>query len=306
MVENLTIILLTFNEEKRIQKVLDSIKNITTNIFVVDSYSSDKTLEILNERNIKYLQHPFENYSIQRNWAQENEPFDNEWVMHLDADEPITKELEEWLLNRFNAEKKDVDGFMFSRKTYFLGRWIKHGGQYPNYHLRLYKKKLGKCEDKAYDQHFVLKNGSIKKIENADIYNTVADSIDDLILSHNRWATSEAKEIIANQKDVGEVEPNLFGNPIERKRWLKINIFQKSPLFLRSFMYFIYRYIVKLGFLDGKEGFIFYVLQSFWFRFLVDAKVFEMTLKLNQKENKTLKEVIKDHYGLDIDGANRS
>ena len=283
MVKNLTIIILTFNEEKRIKKVLNSVEKITTDIFVVDSYSSDKTLSILENNKIKYLQHNFENYSKQRNWSQENEPFGNDWVMHLDADEPITKELENWLLNDFKLKNEDYDGFMFSRKTYFLGRWIKHGGQYPNYHLRLYKKHLGKCEDKAYDQHFILKNGKIKRINNADIYNTVADNIDDLIISHNRWATSEAKEIIANQKDVGEVKPTLFGNPIERKRWLKINIFQKSPLFLRSFMYFFYRFVIKLGFLDGKEGFIFYVLQSFWFRFIVDAKVFEMKSNENNK-----------------------
>ena len=196
--------------------------------------------------------------------------------MHLDADEPITEELAKWILNDFEDMKNSFDGFMFSRKTYFLGRWIKHGGQYPNFHLRLYKKVLGKCEDKAYDQHFVLTSGNVKKIDGADIYNTVADSIDDLILSHNKWATLEAQELLSDIKDAGEVKANLFGNPIEKRRWMKVNIFQKSPLFLRSFLYFIYRYIVKLGFLDGKEGFIFYVLQSFWFRFLVDAKVFEM------------------------------
>ena len=279
MIDNLTIIILTYNEENRIQKVLDSVKGVTKNIFVVDSYSKDNTLKILEENSIRYESHPFENYSKQRNWAQENEPFKNQWVMHLDADEPITEELAKWILNDFEDMKNSFDGFMFSRKTYFLGRWIKHGGQYPNFHLRLYKKVLGKCEDKAYDQHFVLTSGNVKKIDGADIYNTVADSIDDLVLSHNKWATLEAQELLSNIKDAGEVKANLFGNPIEKRRWMKVNIFQKSPLFLRSFLYFIYRYIVKLGFLDGKEGFIFYVLQSFWFRFLVDAKVFEMSQK---------------------------
>ena len=163
MIDNLTIIILTYNEENRIQKVLDSVKGVTKNIFVVDSYSKDNTLKILEENGIRYESHPFENYSKQRNWAQENEPFENQWVMHLDADEPITKELENWIRNDFKNLKNKFDGFMFSRKTYFLGRWIKYGGQYPNFHLRLYKKHLGKCEDKAYDQHFILTSGNIKK-----------------------------------------------------------------------------------------------------------------------------------------------
>lgn len=277
MIDNLTIIVLTYNEESRIKKVLDSLKSVTENIFVVDSYSKDNTVNILKEYEVKYSEHSFDNYSKQRNWAQENEPFGSEWVMHLDADEPITRELADWMKNDFEGMKHRYDGFMFSRKTYFLGRWIKYGGQYPNFHLRLYKKNLGRCEDKAYDQHFFLKVGNKKKIDGAAIYNTVADSIDDLISSHNKWATLEAQEIVSNQEHIGGVKPNIFGNPIERKRWLKVNIFQKSPLFVRSFWYFFYRYLVRFGFLDGKEGFIFYVLQSFWFRFVVDAKVFEMS-----------------------------
>ena len=275
MIDNLTIIVLTYNEEKRIQRVLDSIKSVTANIFVVDSFSDDSTVKILQEHKINYVQNPFENYAKQRNWAQINDPFCSEWVMHLDADEPITNELASWIKSDFSEIAKKFDGFLFSRKTYFLGRWIKNGGQYPNFHLRLYKKYLGKCEEKAYDQHFVLEGGNVKVMHGLDIYNTVADNIDDLILSHNKWASLEAEEIFRGGEDKGEVTERLFGNPIERRRWMKNKIFQKSPLFIRAFCYFIYRYIIKLGFLDGKEGLIFFVLQTFWFRFLVDAKVHE-------------------------------
>ena len=285
MTDNLTIIVLTYNEENRIKKVLNSIKDVTKDIFVVDSYSKDNTVNILKEYEINYVEHPFENYSKQRNWAQENESFNNEWVMHLDADEPITEELSSWIKSDFLSMKNNFDGFLFSRKTYFLGKWIKHGGHYPNFHLRLYKKILGKCEDKAYDQHFVLKNGNLKRINGADIYNTVANNIDDLVLSHNKWATIEAQEIVRGVEK-GEVKAKLFGNPIERRRWLKTKIFQKSPIFLRSFLYFNYRYFLKLGFLDGKEGLVFHFLQGFWFRFLVDAKVLEMQKKIElMKEN---------------------
>ncbi len=303
MRDDITVMVLTFNEEDNIRAVLESVKGITNNIFVVDSYSTDSTVDILNEMEITYVQHPFENYSVQRNWAQANNPFKTEWILNLDADEPITPELAEWILKDFEQEKSKVDGFMFSRKTIFMDRWIKHGDQYPNYHLRLYKSKLGKCEDKAYDQHFVV-DGTVKQIPNADIINTVAANLDDFILAHNRWASKEAIEILTT-KEKGDVEPKLTGNSIERKRWLKQNIFEKAPQFSRSFMYFFYRYIVRLGFLDGKQGLVFFVLQSFWFRFIIDAKVFEVRNSA-EIEGKSINTAIKELYGIEIDETSKS
>ena len=149
LASSLTVIILTNNEENNINAVLDSLENVSDNIFVVDSFSDDSTIEILEKNDIAHVQHAFHGYSEQRNWAQENNPFNTEWVLHLDADEPISKELGEWLVFKFENESKNVDGFMFSRRTMFMGKWIKHGGQYPNFHLRLYKTKFGLCETKA-------------------------------------------------------------------------------------------------------------------------------------------------------------
>jgi len=280
MNKNITVIILTYNEEDNINAVLDSVLEVTSNIFVVDSFSTDDTVPILNERGITYTKHIFDNYSVQRNWAQKNDPFNSDWILHLDADEPITEELSLWINNDFDSECTNVDGFMFSRKTIFMGRWIKHGGQYPNFHLRLFRSLKGRCEDKAYDQHFIV-NGSVMEVKNADIINTVSPNIDSMILSHNKWASKEALDIVSSHHS-GEVLAKLFGNKIERKRWVKVKIFENSPLFIRSFLYFIYRYFIRLGFLDGKQGLVFFTLQSFWFRFLVDAKVYEIKLNLKK------------------------
>jgi len=277
MLKNLTIIVLTYNEENNIRGLLENAINVTQNIFVVDSYSTDGTLAILNEKDVVYKQHEFKNYSIQRNWAQNNNPFKTEWVLHLDADELITPELLNWLVNDFSIEASSADGFLFSRKTIFMNHWIRYGGQYPNFHLRLYKVKKGRCEDKAYDQHFLV-NGISKKIKNADIINSVSNNLNEFITSHNHWSTKEALEVY-NSSSTGDIKPTLFGNPIERRRWLKQNIFEASPLFIRSLIYFIYRYFFRLGFLDRKAGLVFFVLQTFWFRFLIDAKVHELKLK---------------------------
>jgi len=91
-----------------------------------------------------------------------------------------------------------------------------------------------------------------------------------------RWAELEAREIVEGFDPEGRVEASPFGNPIERRRWLREGLYWKLPLFARAFFYWFYRYFLRLGFLDGKEGMIFHFLQGFWFRFLIDAKLFEM------------------------------
>lgn len=293
-VNNITVIILTFNEESNLPDCLKSLKGIGVNIFVVDSYSTDNTVYLLDEQKINYLQHPFENYARQRNWAQANNPFHTEWVFHLDAGERMTPELVTWLKNDFDPEA-NVNGYMFSRKTLFFGKWIRHGGHYPNYHLRLFRHKKGHCEAKVYDQHFVCQ-GKVQVVEKGiDIIDTVAENLKDFTNSHVRWAMFEAVEILAEQKRTGEVNARLFGSPIERRRWLKNNVFQKSPLFLRSFLYFFYRYFLKRGFMDSSVGLVFHILQGFWFRFMVDAMILEIRLKM-KKEKKSLYDIIKAYY----------
>ena len=286
VIDDLTVIIITFQEEQSIRDCVISAQLVTNNIFVVDSYSTDRTQSILNDMGVKFIEHEFISYAHKRNWAQKNNPFKTEWVIHIDADERFTPELSTWLMNDFAMAKDQYDGFMFSRKVLFLNRWIRFGGLYPNFHLRLFKATMGYVEDKAYVNHWVLPGGRVKVVHKADIINNVASNLDDFILSHNRWASNQALEIVYGKDNhPGEVEPKILGNPIERRRWLKIHVFEKSPLFIRSFVYFSYRYFIRLGFLDGKEGLIFFVLQTFWFRFLVDAKVFEV-----QKQNSALEE----------------
>lgn len=295
---DLTIIILTFNEEANIIGCLDSLKGINANLFIVDSYSTDKTIDIIKERDIRYVQHPFENYSKQRNWSQENNPFKTEWILNLDAGERLTPQMNDWINNSFDSEDSTYDGYMFSRKTMFFGQWIKYGGHYPNFHLRLYRKDKGRCEDKIYDQHFVV-DGKTKTVpKGIDIIDTVCDNLKDFTIAHAKWAIYEAAERLLNDEDTGEVAPNLFGNKIERRRWLKNNLFQKTPIFVRSFFYFIYRYFIRLGFLDGKYGLVFHFLQGLWFRFLIDSVVYNIS-KTSKDSNQTIHEILQEKYGFD-------
>jgi glycosyltransferase involved in cell wall biosynthesis len=274
----LSVIILTYNEEKNIEECLKSVYGWVDDILVVDSYSTDKTLEIARKYTDKIYQHPFENYARQRNWAQDNLPIKNEWAFHLDADERITPELSEELKRVFSNSIDDVDGFLVSRRTVFMGRWIKHGGHYPAYHLRIFRKNLGRCEDRLYDQHFYVK-GKIKTLK-GDIIDTITSDLDRWISCHTRWATLEAHEVMNRNRDYGigdkgyVIKADRKGNPVEQRRWLRERYY-RLPLFIRPFLYFIYRYFFRFGFLDGKEGLIFHFLQGFWYRFLVDVKIYK-------------------------------
>ena len=297
MESSLTVVILTYNEEANIGNCLDSLEGVKAPIFVVDSYSTDRTLSILEDRGIRYVQHPFQNYAAQRNWAQENTPFGGDWVLHLDAGERLTPGMVTWLNESFDPNRPGIDGYMFARRAIFMGRWIKYGGYHPIYHLRLYRKHLGHCENKVYDQHFVVDGRTELAGKDADLEDGVMSSLRDFTVSHARWAVFEAVESILAEKETGEVNARLLGNPIERKRWLKSRVFQRSPLFLRSFLYLFHRYFVKLGFLDGKEGLIFHFLQGFWFRFLVDSTIFEIKREM---ATRPLEEVVKEKYDLDV------
>ncbi|MDF9798345.1 hypothetical protein OKW21_003608 [Catalinimonas alkaloidigena] len=213
----------------------------------------------------------------------------------MDAGERLTPALNKWFKYQFDSDQREYQGYMFSRKTIFFNQWIKHGGHYPNFHLRLYRTSLGNCEEKVYDQHFVV-NGNVKTVEKGvDIIDTVADNLKDFTSSHARWAMFEAVELLSANKQKGEVKVDFWGTPIERRRWLKNNIFQKSPIFSRSLAYFFYRYFIKRGFLDGTVGLIFHFLQGFWFRFLVDAMVFEMKKKMKCQQL-SLRQLIEKEY----------
>lgn len=271
-------IILTFNEEKNIKACLESIINDIDEVIIVDSGSTDNTLEILKEYKVKIYSHPFENYALQRNWAFENIETTNNWILNMDADHRTMPELISELKQKFSTGiKLDTNGFLISRRTIFMDKWIKYGGHYPTYHAVMFRKGVGHCEQKNYDQHFVI-DGSTEILK-GDIIDIITDSLSNFTHRHNKWSTLEAEEAVNEIKLKGTfINANKNGNPMEKRRYMKQKYYS-YPIFLRVFIYFFIRYVVKRGFLDGKEGLIFHFLQGFWFRFLVDAKIYELNKK---------------------------
>lgn len=272
----LSAVILTYNEEGSLPACLDSLVGWAGEIIVVDSGSTDRTLEIAKRSTSRIYTHPFENYAQQRNWAQKQLPLQYDWVFHVDAGEQVSTELAEQLTEFFaQGPPEDVNGLLVIRRTIFLGRWIRHGGQYPVYHLRVFRKEKGYCEERLHDQHFVVE-GKIHVLR-ADLIDTITDNLDSWTLRHVRWANLESQNLTSGEPfgAPGSVRQRLNGTPIERRRWLRNVVYYRMPLFVRPFVFFCYHYFLRLGFLDGKEGFIFFVLRGFWYRFYLDAKIYE-------------------------------
>jgi glycosyltransferase involved in cell wall biosynthesis len=272
-----TAIVLAFNEEKNLPACLESLASWVEDLYVVDSGSTDRTVEIARASGAVVVQHPFEHYGAQRNWAIDNLPISTPWMLHIDADERITLELRASITDALAREWPDVDGFLVSRRTMFMGTWIKHGGHYPAWHLRLMRTGSGRCEDRLYDQHFYVR-GAVQKLQ-GDLIDTLTPDVATFTARHLRWATLEAAEHDTPPDATGRIRGRLgTNNAIEQRRWLR-DWYARLPLFVRPAAYFVYRYVVRLGFLDGRAGLVFHVLQGFWFRFLVDALILERRLR---------------------------
>lgn len=264
------VILLSFNSEETLSATLSRAILVSDEIFVVDSGSTDSTVELAHQAGARVVEHPFEHYGAQRNWAIDNLPIRRPWQLHLDADEWM----DDALVEAIQALPDDPphSGYFLPRYVKFLGRVLRHGGMSPTWHLRLFRSGVGRCEERRYDQHFLLTSGASANLPGAMIDDNRM-SLSEWTARHNRWADNEAAEL-ESEPTAGRVNPDARGNPVERKRFQRER-YNRAPLFLRAFLLFIYRYFFRLGFLDGREGFIFWVLQTFWFRFLVDAKIWE-------------------------------
>ena len=258
-------------------KCIESILPLTDKIFIVDSGSDDTTVEICRNYGVSVTSRPWTTYADQLNWGLDNFDFQSEWIMRMDADEELTAGLVKGLKDFLASPPPEVSGVYIKRRVYFMGRWIKHGGYYPTWLLRVFRKGIGRCEALWMDEHIVVNTGKTIMIHE-DIIDKNNKDLTFWTDKHNKYSSREVLDILNKlQKptDAAVLDPKLSGSQAQTRRWLKERVYGRMPLFVRPFVYFLFRYFIKLGFLDGKEGLIFHTLQGFWYRFLVDAKLFE-------------------------------
>ena len=274
----LAVIVLTYNEELNLPACLESLDGLDCELFVVDSGSTDGTVSIARQHGARVLSHPFESHAKQWRWALQHVPTSAPWLLGLDADQRLTPELRQELVQLFGDgadPPRGVDGFYINRRQVFRGHWIRHGGYYPKYLLKLFRSRAVYVDDRdLMDHHFYVK-GRVAKLR-ADLVeaNLKEDDIGFWIEKHNHYAVLHAREELIKRTAGGQlpIQPSLIGGPDQRTLFLKL-VWYRLPLYVRPFLYFVYRYVFRLGFLDGKQGFIFHVLQGFWYRLLVDINL---------------------------------
>ncbi len=277
MVNALTAIILTLNEERHIARCLTSLQGIASRVVVVDSLSTDGTVAAAAALGATVLSNPWVNYATQFNWALDNAPIDSDWCLRIDADEflsdALRRDIRDQLLDR--RPPTSITGFYVNRAIYFSGRRIRWGGCYPVRMLRLFRRDIGRCEKRWMDEHIALRYGATANLS-GDLVDDNLNNIGWWTAKHNAYATREAIDLLVAFQATKLSTPLSLRSSEGRKRFLKERIYSRLPTGLRAGLYFLYRYVLLWGFLDGRAGFMFHFLQGFWYRLLVDAKVTEI------------------------------
>ena len=290
---SLTAIILTFNEEKHIERCIRNIQQVAGRILVVDSYSTDQTVEIARSLGAEVFQNPFIHQAQQFQWALDNIPISSDWIMRMDADEFIFPELAAELTGRLAQFPPETTGLGIKRRVFFMDTWIRHG-YYPMVLLRVWRNGAGFIEQKWMDEHIQLKHGQMEILQ-CDMADYNLNDLSWWTNKHNNYATREAVERLNARYQFLHIPEHLQQKTKGYKR-----AYMHLPLFLRPFLYFFYRYVIRLGFLEGKPGLIWHILQGFWFQFLVDAKIYQIK-HLAKKHQKSVKQVLIEDFGVKLD-----
>jgi glycosyltransferase involved in cell wall biosynthesis len=270
-----SVIVLTKDEARNLPACLESVAEWAAEVLVVDSGSTDGTPDTAAGLGARVFTHAFESHAKQWGWALRSLPISGEWVLALDADQRVTPELRREIARATTGggAPDEPVAYYVPRRQIFRGRRIRHGGYYPKYLLKLFRRGEAWCDERdLVDHHFYVK-GLVGRLR-GDLLEDNRNEADlsAWIAKHARYAALQAREeLVGRWAGADPAAPaRLLGTPDERTRWLK-RWWGRLPLYVRPFLYFGYRYVLRGGFLDGKEGFVFHFLQGFWYRLLVDV-----------------------------------
>lgn len=280
----LTAIILVYNEEANIEFCLESVHGLCQDIIVLDSGSTDRTLEICRRYTDKIFIHPFTDSAAQWTWGLENLPVNSEWVLPMDADHVVSKDLRQDIIRALTDPSDEISGY-YSRHQYLF--WNVPIRGFKPYGLRLFRLARVSVDPSEHADYRFCVQGRTDRLKGTLYeYNRKELSIDFWIDKHQRFAERVAAEEVLRGIALREwaVRPRFWGTPDERIVWLK-NLWYHMPLYVRPVLYFAYRYILRLGFLDGRVGFVYHFMQAFWYRMLIDVRIEAIRQRLRSGES---------------------
>ena len=302
MESNISVIILATNEIIHIERSVLSALRLTPHVFVIDSSSTDGTkekAELLGAKVYQYEWTTSSNFSKKINWALENIPIKTTWVVRLDADEYFLETTLQRLPEEIEQLGQKINAATLNRRIHFQGRWIKHSGQYPRPMIRIMR--LGFChyEPRWLDEHVHVERSAISNLS-LDFVDDNLITISQWVKKHDNYAIKEAIEILHQEIGLFQREEKYenIGKHAENGKKDK-SIYNKMPLYWRAFLYFFYRHFIKMGFLDGYQGFLWNFFQGWWYRTLVDVKIAEIK-KACGNDIKKIKEYLKTEYNIKL------
>ena len=296
----LVAVILTFNEEQHLPRCIASLAGVASEIVIADCFSTDATLDISRANGARIIQKNWVNHATQFNWALTQLAADTDWVLRIDADEVLTPALITEIKTGLSGIAMDVDGVYCSRRMTFQGRLIRHGGIFPVRVLRLFRYGRGQCENRWMDEHIKVTGPTVDF--KGELIDDNLNSLTWWTDKHNKYASREVVDLLNLEFGFmphDSVAKLRGGSQAGLKRWLKERVYARLPGGFRAFAYFFYRYVIRLGFLDGQAGSAFHFLQGFWYRYLVDAKMAEVK-RYMQSHNTDIRDAIHKVLGIRI------
>ena len=298
---SITAVILTFNESIHLQRCIESIFPLTKNIVVVDSFSTDDTVDIARRTGATILQRAWQNnHSVQFNWALSQLPASTEWVFRIDADEILTTALIDEIKQTLLTINSSIVGLQCIRKMVFQGSLLKYGGMGGTRTLRLFRFGHGRSESRWMDEHIKL-NGQSLNLSGAIIDNNL-QSLEWWRAKHENYAKREAVDLLNLKYHFSasdSVASQAVVSQLSLKRKIKEKIYARLPKGLRSMAYFMYRYILLGGCLDDANGRSFHRLQGYWYRNLADRNVAQVE-RYKQERGVDIKTAITHVLGISV------
>lgn len=300
------VVILTYNESLHIERCIRSVKRFASEVYVVDSFSTDDTVSTAESLGAVVFQRSWKNYADQFQWALDNIGFSSEWVVRLDADEYFDdRDLGVDVVKYLNGLPTHVVGCICSLRNVYFGKKMFFGGYDPLKLLRVWRRQAGRIESRWMDEHIVLDDGVTSIFPVVIVHDNLNNNrwwVD----KHNRYADREMVDILSRKYGFFEhdIQVSRTDNlPVKLKRFLKERLYNRLPLFVRPLMYFCLRYVFMLGFLEGKRGFSYHFFHAFWYRALVDLRVYEAERVLfGAKDNKERLRRLEALTGLELNG----